>query len=92
MQRTVHLSYGDVPARHYIIELSSDLAIHAWDLARGIGADDQLDADLSRFLYEWILPHADALSGSGAFAPARSVHEDASQQDRLIALSGRDPS
>jgi len=92
MQRTVRLSYGDVPARHYIIELSSDLALHAWDLARGIGVDDQLDADLARYLYEWILPHADALAGSGAYAPARSVGENASPQDRLIALSGRDPS
>jgi uncharacterized protein (TIGR03086 family) len=81
-----------VPARHYITELSSDLAIHAWDLARAIGDDDRLDQDLARYLYEWILPHADALSGSGAYAPARSVGEEASPQDRLIALSGRDPS
>jgi uncharacterized protein (TIGR03086 family) len=92
LRRTVHLSYGDVPARHYIIELSSDLAVHAWDLARGIGTDDRLDPDLASYLYDWMLPHAEALSGSGLYAAPRPVGADASPQDRLIALTGRDPS
>lgn len=38
---TVHLSYGDVPARHYLAELGSDILVHAWDL--GAGPAVQLD-------------------------------------------------
>ncbi len=89
--RTVHLSYGDVRAKHYLIELSSDLAIHAWDLARGIDANDRLDPDLTQFLYDWTLPHADALSRSSLFAKPKDVGDDASVQDRLLGLTGRDP-
>jgi uncharacterized protein (TIGR03086 family) len=90
--RTVHLSYGDVPARHYLTELSGDLAIHAWDLAKGIDAEERLDPDLAQFLYDWTLPHAEALSGSGAYAPPKTVSDEAPVQDRLLGLTGRDPS
>ena len=40
MERTVHLSFGECPADEYVDQLAIDLAVHAWDLARGIGADD----------------------------------------------------
>src|ERR1039458_7963943 len=36
LECTVHLSYGDTPARSYLGEMTSDLVIHGWDLARGI--------------------------------------------------------
>src|SRR5437016_268806 len=41
MDRTVHLSYGPTPAGRYIFEVSTDLLIHGWDLARAIGADEK---------------------------------------------------
>ena len=47
MDRTTHLSYGDVPGRDYVFEVFTDLTIHGWDLARGIGADEQIDPDKS---------------------------------------------
>src|SRR5438105_4840075 len=37
MERTVHLSFGDVPGEVYTWQVFTDLLIHGWDLARGIG-------------------------------------------------------
>ncbi|MGH3622796.1 MAG: TIGR03086 family metal-binding protein, partial [Sciscionella sp.] len=38
-QRTVHLSFGNAPARDYGWQMTLDLAVHGWDLACAIGAD-----------------------------------------------------
>ena len=46
MDRIVHLSFGDFPGREYTLQLFADHLIHAWDLARAIGADERLDAGL----------------------------------------------
>ena len=46
MDRTVHLSFGDFPGREYAMQLFADHLIHAWDLARAIGADERLDPEL----------------------------------------------
>lgn len=37
LARTVQLSYGQRPAEDYLWEMTTDLTVHAWDLARGIG-------------------------------------------------------
>ena len=38
----VSVSSGETSARDYIWEMTVDAAVHAWDLARGIGGDEQL--------------------------------------------------
>ena len=91
LEQTVHLSYGDVPAEHYVAQMTADLAVHAWDLARGIGGDENLDNALVEWVYDFTLPHADALAASGLFADLVPVPEGADAQTRLIALYGRQP-
>ena len=44
--RTVHLSFGDVPGTEYLAQVTSDLTIHSWDLARGAGLETRLDREL----------------------------------------------
>ena len=85
----MHLSYGDVPAEDYLTQLTGDFVVHAWDLARGIGADDRLDPELVTFVYDTAEPMADAFAASGMFAPRVDVSEDADAQTRLLALFGR---
>jgi uncharacterized protein (TIGR03086 family) len=85
----VHLSYGSTTADHYVGELTSDLVVHAWDLARGIGADDTLDPELVEAVAASTPPGG---PGPGAiFDPPVPLPPDASPQDRLIALYGRQP-
>jgi uncharacterized protein (TIGR03086 family) len=91
LDRAVHLSYGTVSARRYCMEMTSDLAVHAWDLARGLGVDDRIDPVLMAEVYDYLAPMRAALAASGMFAPPVSVPDDADAQTRTLALTGRRP-
>lgn len=85
----VHLSYGDTPAADYITEVTADLTVHAWDLARGIGAGEHLDPTLVQWIYPQAKERLDPAGVPGYFGPAVTVPDDASEQIRLLALYGR---
>lgn len=89
LTRTIHLSYGDFPAEHYIREQANDQLIHAWDLGSAIGAPVQFDPAVAEELYQAALPRKDELAASGLFAPALAVPETADIQTKLLALLGR---
>jgi uncharacterized protein (TIGR03086 family) len=89
LDRTVHLSYGDVPAEHYISELFSDLTIHGWDLARAIGADESMDPESVAILYEKYKPIEDGLKSTGMFGPRVEPPPGANKQTQLLAVFGR---
>lgn len=89
MERTVHLSTGDRRADAYIPEVTTDLVIHTWDLARGIGADDRLDGRLVDLAQATLKPQVEAWRAAGAFAPAVEVPQGADAQTQFLALVGR---
>lgn len=89
LDQTVHLSYGDVPAEHYISEVFTDLAIHGWDLARAIGADEAMDPETVDVLYGYFKPKEDQLKASGAFGPKVVPPSGADKQTELLAVFGR---
>lgn len=89
MQRTVHLSFGDVPGREYAMQLLADHLIHAWDLARAIGADDTLDAELVDAVAEWYVDREEMYRQGGAVGDRVPVGDDADPQTRLLAAFGR---
>jgi uncharacterized protein (TIGR03086 family) len=89
LDRKVHLSRGVRPAHEYIAEMTADATIHAWDLARGIGADDALDPELVQFAYDMLLPMKDHLVKTGLFKAAIDVPDDAPLQTKLLAIVGR---
>ncbi len=91
LDRTVHLSYGDESAREYATQLTTDFLVHAWDLARAIGADEALDADVVRFVLAHWTEREQMVRMSGVFGHKVPVADDASDQDRLLALLGRRP-
>jgi uncharacterized protein (TIGR03086 family) len=91
LERTVHVSFGDIPGSDYLMQLVCDHVIHSWDLARAIGADDRLDPELVAWVHEQLAPQAEAWRGAGAFGPAVDVAADADVQTRLLALTGRRP-
>src|SRR4029077_15555757 len=86
---TVSLSSGGKPTAEYCWEMTTDALIHSWDLARGIGADEALDAELANLVYERTLPIAEHLQESGLFAPPVPVRDDAPLQTKLLAILGR---
>jgi uncharacterized protein (TIGR03086 family) len=91
LRRSVELSYGRRPAQGYCQEMTTDLTVHAWDLARGIEADERLDPELASDVLAFIEPQIDQLAASGLFTPPVAVSDDADAQTRLLALLGRRP-
>ncbi len=78
--------------------VSSDLIVHGWDLARATGQDDTIDPDEVDRMLPMALEIGDEMRTPGAFGPGIvvfgpevKVDDDASPQDRLLGLLGRDP-
>lgn len=86
---TVHLSYGDESSAVYLGQLTADHLVHAWDLARGIGADDTLDDELVRWAWDTMKPQEQMLRASGMFGEPVAVPENSDLQTKLLALLGR---
>jgi uncharacterized protein (TIGR03086 family) len=89
MDRIVHLSFGDFPGREYVMQLFADHLVHAWDLARAIGADERLDAELVASCATWFDAVEDAYRSVGAIAARPPVPGDADAQTVLLARFGR---
>jgi uncharacterized protein (TIGR03086 family) len=89
LDNPVSVSSGETSARDYLWEMTVDAAVHAWDLARGIGVDDQLDHELVRRIQRESEKDADALAASGLFGEPVSVPAGADLQTRMLGLFGR---
>ncbi len=87
--RTVHLSFGDVPAGEYITELFADTLIHTWDMATAIGGDHRLDPELVEVCAQWFAGTEDAYRQAGVIGERPPLPEDADPQTRLLAAWGR---
>jgi uncharacterized protein (TIGR03086 family) len=89
MERTVHVSFGDIPGEEYTAQVFTDLVIHGWDLARGIGADERVDPELLKVTYDLIAPIIAEFKASGIYGPDVQPPPGADMQTRLLALVGR---
>jgi len=68
----------------------SDVTIHTWDLARAIGAPEELDPELVDAVWTVFEPQQETLALSGLYAAPVALPEDAPLQSRLLAVTGRD--
>jgi uncharacterized protein (TIGR03086 family) len=94
LDRTVtHPVMGDIPCSQFLGMRVGDAVLHAWDLARAIGGDDQLAPELVAEVWTVMAPMAGFIGQSGFFGsgPSGQVGEDAPLQNRLLDLSGRRP-
>jgi uncharacterized protein (TIGR03086 family) len=85
----VTVSSGDISARDYLWDMTVDAAVHAWDLARGIGVDDRLDPELVRRIHTETEKDVESLAASGRFDPPIHVASHVDLQARMLALFGR---
>jgi uncharacterized protein (TIGR03086 family) len=86
---TVHVSYGDISAEAYISEVTTDLAIHGWDLARAIGADEALDPETVDILFDSFKPKEEGLKASGVFGPRVEPPAGSDKETQLLGVFGR---
>ncbi|BBC31676.1 hypothetical protein SGFS_029700 [Streptomyces graminofaciens] len=91
LHRIVHLSYGDTAATAYCAQMVTDLVVHAWDLARAIGADERLPGVLVEFAVREVTPYAADLEKSGLFGAPVEPPAGADAQTALLCLLGRRP-
>ncbi|WP_248583167.1 TIGR03086 family metal-binding protein [Nocardioides sp. InS609-2] len=84
---------GDIPLDVAIDRFyTSDVFMHAWDLAAATGQLHELDADTCAEMLAGMEPMEEVMRGSGQYGPRVPVPDDASAQDRLLGFIGRDPS
>ncbi len=93
LEQIVHHPMGDVTVRQLYDFRIMDLTLHAWDLARAIGADEVLPDELVAYVYEMLSPLAEVVGQIGIFGtgPSLELNDQASSQQRLLDLSGRRP-
>jgi uncharacterized protein (TIGR03086 family) len=90
LRHTVHLSRGPTPAADYILEMTADLVVHAYDLASATDGDTELDGELVTAA----LVYADRLPDDGVpdlIDPPLVVPPSAPPLVRLLARYGRRP-
>ncbi len=68
-----------------------DVLVHTWDLARATGQDETLDPDEVHRLFAQMEPYDEMLRTSGQYGPRVPVPDDADEQTKLIAFTGRTP-
>ncbi len=82
---------GELPLREAIDRFyTSDVLMHAWDLARAAGHPDPIPADVAEEMLAGMTGIEELLRASGQFGPAVAAPEGASPGDRLMAFLGRD--
>jgi uncharacterized protein (TIGR03086 family) len=90
LDAVVTLSADTMTVADFLREQVSEVTIHAWDLARAIGAAEELDDDLVQAVWTVFEPQRATLSASGLYASPIPLPESAPLQSRLLALTGRD--
>ena len=71
--------------------LTRDVLVHTWDLARAVGADDRLDARWCEHFYAALPTDTAALSVPGMFDTPVEVGDQSDVQSKLLARLGRNP-
>lgn len=91
LDRVLHWSYGDFPAREGLWHVIAFRGLRAIDIARVIDVDDQLDPELVQAMWREFEPQAEQWRAMGVFGPRIEVSDDAPLQQRLLGLTGRRP-
>ncbi|OBF64735.1 hypothetical protein A5753_02190 [Mycobacterium sp. 852002-51971_SCH5477799-a] len=71
--------------------LTRDVLVHTWDLARAVGADDGLDPAWCELFCAALPEDPQALAAAGMFGAPVVIDDQNDAQARLLARLGRDP-
>ena len=84
---------GRMPGAAAIGIYASEFAVHAWDLARALGRDAELDQEVAGAVVGPMIAALPAQPRGGVipFGPVVEVPDDAPAYARLVAWVGRDP-
>ena len=90
LQTRITTSIGELSLDEYLGRMCPDTLIHTWDLARAAGVDDTLDPGSVSLVLAGFLEGDGPVRAPGRYADAVEAEVE-SEQDRLIAFTGRNP-
>ncbi|SFC55679.1 TIGR03086 family metal-binding protein [Klenkia taihuensis] len=88
LERVVDLPTGSVPVADQVAAVTTELTVHAWDLARATGGDPRLDTELVDAGLA-VVRRAGPGAVPAAVGPPVDVAGDAAPWVRLLAATGR---
>lgn len=93
LEAIAHHPRGDVTVAQLFDFRILDLTLHYWDLARAIGADEEIPSELVAYVYAMLVPLEGFIEQTGIFGsgPSHALEKNASMQTKLLDLSGRRP-
>ncbi|MFQ5934435.1 MAG: TIGR03086 family metal-binding protein [Dehalococcoidia bacterium] len=91
LEKLLDTPFGQMPAGNFLMLPFGDIVIHKWDLAKATSQDTSLDSSLAEACYNAMLPQIEGARQAGFFGPEVHVPINASIQDKLLGLSGRQP-
>ena len=87
----IHPRFGEMPGSRVIMLPFTDALIHKWDLSKATNQDASLDSALAEVCYNYLLPEIESRRNPQLFGPGLTVPISVSIQDKLLALTGRQP-
>jgi uncharacterized protein (TIGR03086 family) len=95
LTRTYQLPIGELPGTAFIELRTSDLLVHAWDLAIATGQPTDLDPELAEYVLAFSkqMMNRPGLRGDDRpFGEEQRCGDERPAADRVTAFLGRDPS
>ncbi|QFU85763.1 TIGR03086 family metal-binding protein [Amycolatopsis sp. YIM 10] len=83
---------SELPAPMLYGMVFGELVVHGWDLARATGRPFDVEPEVAAALYEDIAANAETARQMKVYGPEVPVPASAPMLDRLLGLTGRDPS
>ena len=91
LDRTVHMSYADAPARDYLKDVVIQRSMAAIDIAQAAGIKIDWPSDLLQSVWDTVALYAPTLREYGIFPAEVKIADDAPLADKLVAIMGRQP-
>ncbi len=92
LQTTFRSSLGDVVLDDYILQMTVDLVVHSWDVARATGGDERLDPQLVAVSYTRLQKMDPAIARApGRYAEVVALDGAVDLQTELLTFAGRNP-
>ena len=91
LDRTVHMSYADVPASGYLSDISLNRTMALYDAAALTGLEPHLPDEVILEVHAIATHNGELLRKMGIFPPEIAVSGDADPEDRFLGYIGRKP-
>ena len=91
MEKKYDTPFGEMSGGEFMFGAFMDNVVHGWDLAKATGQNTDLNEAHSQIVHGAFAPMMDGMRQGGAFGPEVAVADEASIQNKLLGMMGRQP-